>query len=69
MRLWFPAPDAAVGSDAVAMPTPQLGIPPPRAERFLPKRIYACRNTTPAGGGHRQGDGGGTERAVGHPHP
>jgi hypothetical protein len=38
-------------------------------ERFFPTYIYACRSTTPAGGGHRQGDGGGTERAVGHPHP
>ena len=29
--------------------------------------ICASRSTTPAEGGHRQGDGGGTERAVSHP--
>jgi len=38
-----------------------------RAELFCPTHIWACRNTTPAEGGHRQGDGGGTERAVGAP--
>jgi len=66
--LWFPAPDASVGSDAVADADPAVGAATAsRAERFFPSCIYACRNTTPAGGGHPQGDGCGTERAVGHP--
>jgi len=38
VRLWFPAPDAAVGSDAVAMPTPRLGLPPPRAQSVSSRR-------------------------------
>jgi len=37
------------------------------AERFFAMYIHACRNMTPAEGGHRQGDGGVTERAVGAP--
>jgi len=66
--LWFPAPDAPVGSDAVADADPAVeATTASRAERFSPSHVYACRNTTPAEGGHRQGDGGGTERAVGHP--
>jgi hypothetical protein len=66
--LWFPAPDAPVGSDAVADADPAVGATTvSRAERFFPSHIYACRKTTPAEGGHRQEDGGGTERAVGHP--
>jgi hypothetical protein len=66
--LWFPAPDAPVGSDAVADADPAVGAATPsRAERFFPSCISACRNTTPVEGSHRQGDGGATERAVGHP--
>ena len=38
VRLWFHAPDAVVGSDAVAMPTPQLGLPPPRAQSLSSRR-------------------------------
>jgi len=38
VRLWFLAPDAAVGSDAVAMPTPRLGLPPPRAQGVSSRR-------------------------------
>jgi len=67
--MWFPAPDAAVSSDAVAdAADPAVGaITAARAERFFPTYIYAWRNMTPAEGDHRQGDGGGTERAVGAP--
>jgi hypothetical protein len=50
--------DPAVGATTAA-----------RAEPFFPTYIYARRNTTPAGGGHRQRDGGSTKRAVGHLHP
>jgi hypothetical protein len=66
--LWFTDPDAPVGSDAVADADPAVGATTAsRAERFFPSYIYTYRNTTPAEGGHPQGDGGGTERAVGHP--
>jgi len=68
VHLWFPARDTPVGSDAVADADPAAGATAAsRAERFFPTYIYACRNTTPAEGGHRQIDGGSTERAVGHP--
>ena len=68
VHLWYPAPNSLVGSDAVADAGPAVGATTAsRAERFFPTYIYACRNTTPAEGGHRQGDGGGTERVVGHP--
>jgi hypothetical protein len=63
-----PAPDAAVGSDAVADADPAVGAATAaHTECCFPTYIYGCRNTTSAEGGHRQGDGGGTERAVSGP--
>jgi hypothetical protein len=47
VRLWFPAPDAAVGSDAVAMPTPRLGLPPP-------KSVSSRRTSTHVGARHQR---------------
>ena len=43
------APDAAVGSDAVADADPAVGaINAARAEHLFPTYIYASRNMTPA---------------------
>ena len=68
VHLCFPAPGAPVGSDAVADADPAVGATTAsRAQRFSWAHIYACRNTTPAEGGNRRGDGGGTERTVVHP--
>ena len=49
MHLWFPAPDAAVGSEAVADADPAVGAnTAARAEHCFPMCIYARRNITPA---------------------
>ena len=49
VRLWFPAPDAAVGSDAVATPTPRLGLPPPRVQS-----VSSRRTSTHVGSRHQR---------------
>jgi hypothetical protein len=46
------------------MLTPRLGLPPPRAQSDASRHTSTHVGTRPAEGGHRQGDGGGTERAV-----